>query len=105
MYTDDYDTDVDVYAYDALVRKLDKVIELVKQDHECINMEATYELDDFKKELLHALGWAETMEDLRCTASQLNDEVDDLTSTNLDLEREIHDLRHTIATLKGEPDE
>jgi len=37
MNTDDCDTDVDVYAYDALVRKLDKVLELVKQDPDCIN--------------------------------------------------------------------
>jgi hypothetical protein len=42
MYKADYDTDTDVYAYDALVRKLDKVLELVKQGHECINREATY---------------------------------------------------------------
>jgi hypothetical protein len=64
-----------------------------------------YELDDFKKELLNSLGGAETMEDLRHTASELENEVDELQSTIWDLEREIHDLRRTIATLKGEPDE
>jgi hypothetical protein len=102
-------TDDALYLYEALVRKLNKVVECFKQDPQGTDRETTYELDDFKKELLGSLGGTPSMQELRNQIIELENDfevaIDNCNDHIMDLEREVYDLRRTVATLKGEPED